>query len=124
MEKDVEGIKRIMKKLCLLLIMLMISGCNNSYKTIDKEKSIELIKNNEAILIDVRSIVEYQEGHIMGAKSYPVTTILNDIEEDFDKNTYIIVYCKSGNRSKIAAEGLIELGYKNVYDLGSINNWS
>ena len=64
------------------------------------------------------------EGHIMGAKSYPVTTILNDIEEDYDKNTYIIVYCKSGNRSKIAAEGLIELGYKNVYDLGSINNWS
>ena len=124
MEKDVEGIKRIMKKLCLLLIMFMISGCSNSYKTIDKEKSIELIKNNEAILIDVRSIVEYQEGHIMGAKSYPVTTILNDIEEDYDKNTYIIVYCKSGNRSKIAAEGLIELGYKNVYDLGSINNWS
>ena len=124
MEKDVEGIKRMIKKIFLLLIMFMICGCSNSYKTINKEKSIELIKDKGAVLIDVRSIVEYQEDHIMGAKSYPVTTILNDIEKDYDKDTYIIVYCRSGNRSKTAAQGLIELGYKNIYDLGSINNWN
>lgn len=113
-----------MKKIVLLLIMFMICGCSSSYKTINKEKSLELIENKGAVLIDVRSTLEYKGGHINGAESYPVTTILNDIEDDYDKDTYLIVYCQSGGRSKTAAQGLIELGYENVYDLGSINNWN
>lgn len=114
-----------MKKIWLLLIMFIICGCSsNNYKMVNKEDALNLIKENDAVLIDVRSIVEYQEGHINGAKSYPVTTILNDIEDEYDKDTYLIVYCRSGRRSKTAAQGLIELGYKNVYDLGSINNWN
>ena len=124
MEKNVEGIKRLMKKICLLLIMFIMCGCSNNYKTVNKDEALKLIEEGDAVLIDVRSIVEYQEGHINGAKSYPVTTILNDIEDEYDKDTYIIVYCRSGSRSKTAAQGLIELGYKNVYDLGSINNWN
>ena len=99
-------------------------GCNNSYKTINKEQALELIENKSAILIDVRTTLEYQQGHINGAKSYPVTTILNEIGDDYDKDTYLIIYCKSGNRSKTAVLGLMELGYVNVYDLGSINNWN
>ena len=113
-----------MKKIFLLLVIFMMCGCTNSYKTINKEETLKLIKNKDAILIDVRSIVEYKQGHINGAESYPVTTILNDIEDNYDKNTYLVVYCQSGSRSKTAAQGLIELGYENVYDLGSINNWN
>ena len=124
MEENVEGFKRLMKKIGLLLIMFIMCGCSNSYKMVNKEEALNLIQEHNAILIDVRSIVEYQEGHINGAESYPVTTILNDIEEEYDKDTYLIVYCRSGSRSKTAAQGLIELGYKNVYDLGSINNWN
>ena len=124
MEEDVEGVERLMKKFCLLLIMVMICGCTNSYKTIDKEKALKLIEDNDAVVIDVRSTLEYQQGHINGSESYPVTTVLNDIEDDYDKDTYLIVYCQSGSRSKTAAQGLIELGYENVYDLGSINNWN
>ena len=99
-------------------------GCTNSYKTINKEETLKLMDYKGAVLIDVRSTSEYQQGHINKAKSYPVETVLNDIEEDYDKDTYLIVYCQSGGRSKTAVQGLIELGYKNVYDLGSINNWN
>ena len=99
-------------------------GCNDSYKTINKEETLKLIDEMDAVLIDVRSIVEYKQGHINGAKSYPVTSIINDIVDDYDKDAYLVVYCQSGSRSKTAAQGLIELGYENVYDLGSINNWN
>ena len=119
-----EGLKKLMRKVLLLLIIFMMCGCSNSYKTINKRQALELIENKGAVLIDVRSTLEYQQSHINGAKSYPVTTILNDIEDDYNKDIYLIVYCKSGNRSKTAAQGLIELGYENVYDLGSINNWN
>lgn len=113
-----------MKKIYLLLILIFICGCNRiSFKPVNKEEALKLIKNKDAVLIDVRSNVEYESGHIENAVSFPVTTILDDILNSYDKNTYIIVYCKSGNRSKIAAEGLVELGYKHVYDLGSINKW-
>jgi len=124
MEKNVEGFKRLMKKIYILLVIFILCGCSNNYKIVNKDEALNLIKDKDAVLIDVRSVVEYQEGHINGAKSYPVTTILNDIETEYDKDTYLIVYCRSGSRSKTAAQGLIELGYKNVYDLGSINNWS
>ena len=125
MEKNVEGFKRVMKKILLLFLIFMFCGCNNSsYKTINKEKALELIENKDAILIDVRSVLEYKQGHINKAKSYPVDTILEEIEDDYEKDAYLIVYCQSGKRSKIAAQGLIESGYKNVYDLGSVDNWN
>jgi len=114
-----------MKKIFLLSLLFLFCGCNNTtYKQINKEEALKLIEDKEAILIDVRSNVEYTSGHINGAESYPVTTILDDIIDVYEKDTYLIIYCKSGSRSKIASEGLIELGYKNVYDLGSINNWN
>lgn len=113
-----------MKKICLLLVVFLMCGCSNNYKTINKKEAQKLIEEKDAILVDVRSTLEFQQGHINNAVSMPITTILEDIVLEYEKDTYIIVYCQSGKRSKTAAEGLIEIGYENVYDLGSINNWS
>ena len=121
-----------MKKILLVLIVLLLVGCNsnkidgeNLYKTIEGDLAMEFVNNSKAILIDVRTFEEFNENHIEGAVNIPVDEItkerLKEITEDELDN--IIVYCKSGSRSKNAAIKIIELGYINVYDLGSINNW-
>lgn len=94
--------------------------CGGMYQTVDSEQAKNLIYNGNTFLIDVRSKAEYNGGHIEGAISVP----LDEIEEiELAKNINLIVYCKSGSRSKNAALKLLELGYVNVYDLGSMNNW-
>ena len=85
----------------------------------------EELMSEGAILIDVRSESEYAEGHLYNSINLTVDTIGFNIESLLkDKNTKIIVYCRSGNRSATAANTLINLGYKNVYDLGAMNNCS
>jgi rhodanese-related sulfurtransferase len=81
--------------------------------------------NDEAVLIDVRTVQEYSEGHLEEAVNISVESINTMIEKLVpDKDTSIIVYCRSGNRSATAAKTLINLGYKNVYDLGAMSNCS
>ena len=119
--------------LCLSLVLL-ITGCkmeNNKIEVqpIDKSLAIQKIEDG-AILIDVRTASEYSANHIEGAINIDVTEILSLKGElgynnrNISKNTVLILYCRSGNRSLQAANKLIELGYTNVYDLGSIENWS
>ena len=121
-----------MKKILFLLIVLLLVGCTSGkidgdalYKTIKGEIAMEFVNNSKAVLIDVRTFEEFNENHIEGAINIPVDEIteerLKEITED--KLDNIIVYCRSGNRSKNAAIKIIELGYTNVYDLGSIDNW-
>lgn len=122
------------KVLILVFVMLLVSGCGNKeenkveVKSIVKKEAVEKIDNG-AILIDVRSASEYASGHIDGAINIDVNYILNlkgELEynnRNIAKTTVVILYCRSGNRSLQAANKLIELGYTNVYDLGSIDNW-
>ena len=122
------------KVLILVFVMLLVSGCGNKeenkveVKSIVKKEAVEKIDNG-AILIDVRSASEYASGHIDGAINIDVNSILNlkgELEynnRNIAKTTVVILYCRSGNRSLQAANKLIELGYTNVYDLGSIDNW-
>ncbi len=115
-----------MKKYFLLLLLLVILvGCSSkSNDTISYLEAKEKIINNGAILVDVRSQEEYDEGHIEGATLLTLDTIESNVGNVInDKNTEIIVYCKSGVRSHQAYELLTSLGYKNVYDFGSIDNW-
>ena len=97
--------------------------------SVNKDKAIKLIDDG-ALLIDVRSLMEYNQGHIDGAINIDVQDILNMSDNlvynnaNISKDKKIIVYCRSGSRSSSAASKLIELGYKNVYDLGSIDNWN
>lgn len=111
-----------------MLCCFMCIGCSSG----DKEEGLinyidakEMIINDGAILIDVRTQEEYDENHIDGSvlltlDNIDETTVSSIVE---NKDTKVIVYCQSGNRSSIAKTKLEELGYEAVYDLGSINNW-
>ena len=81
-------------------------------------------KESGYIILDVRTEEEYEEKHIPGAICIPNETIgTEEIEALPDKNQLIMVYCRSGNRSKKAAEKLVKLGYTNIVEFGGINDW-
>lgn len=78
----------------------------------------------DIIILDVRNPEEYAESHIKGAVNLPNPSITNrEIAELPDKNQKILVYCLSGQRSRIAAKKLVFLGYTNVLEFGGINDW-
>ena len=107
-----------MKKIIvLLLLILLLVGCNNK----EKESNIleEVLKENNYIIVDVRTKEEYDSSHVVGSINIPYDTI--DENTDLDKSKTIIVYCRSGKRSSIASETLKKLGY-NVLDLGAFDS--
>jgi len=81
-------------------------------------------KKESFVLVDVRTQEEFDEGHISGATLVPSDEITEVAEEKLpDEDAKIVVYCRSGGRSQMVAKQLIEMGYKNVYDLGGILDW-
>ena len=121
-----------MKKLLLIIFCIfLLSGCGGTKNTDSSDGSVnymeakEKIINDGAILLDVRTKEEYNEKHIDGASLLPLDIIdIDSISQIVsEKDTPIIVYCRSGNRSKQAREKLIALGYSKVYDLGAMSNW-
>ena len=116
--------------LCMCAMMLCSCGSNETQEEKVTSQIINCSQKEElmsegAILIDVRSASEYAEGHLDNSINLTVDTIGVNIEKLVsDKNTKVIVYCRSGNRSATAANTLINLGYKNVYDLGAMSNCS
>lgn len=124
-----------MKKLMLILIGLAVlagcaaptekSGAQSSYRQISAEEAAEIMAQEENyILLDVRTLEEYQEQHIPGAICIPNEDIGSDeISALPDKDQCILVYCRSGNRSKQASEKLVKLGYTNVVEFGGIIDW-
>lgn len=113
-----------MKKIIsLLFICVLLTGCGGvNYETIDTNRALELINNDEGtVIVDVRSNEEYLGGHVEGAVNIPLDTI-SDI--DYDKETTIILYCATGVRSLEAAKQLNEMGYTHIYNLdGGLINW-
>ena len=91
----------------------------------DINKGVMEYRNTDgAVLLDVRTPQEYREGHIPGAINVANETIGTDeIPELPDKDQLILVYCRSGNRSKQASEKLVALGYTNIVEFGGINDW-
>ena len=91
--------------------------------TAEEAKQIMDIEEGYVIL-DVRTQEEYDEGHIPGAILIPNTEIGDRAEDELtDKNQLILVYCRSGRRSKLAAEILVKLGYTNIREFGGIIDW-
>ena len=123
-----------MKKLILLrLAVLLLTACGQDkendreavYMNITAEEAKVLMDSGEShIILDVRTQEEYDQGHIPGAIVIPDTQIKARAEEMLtDKDQLILVYCRSGRRSKLAAEILAELGYTNIKEFGGIIDW-
>ena len=123
-----------MKKLILLLLAVMLlTACGQDkendqgavYVNITAEEAKQIIDSEEGyIILDVRTQEEYDTGHIPGAILIPDTEIKVKAEEVLtDKEQLILVYCRSGRRSKLAAEALVELGYTNIKEFGGIIDW-
>lgn len=122
------------KKLVLILLMLMIlTACGQNkenkqeavYMNITAREAKEIMDSQEDyIILDTRTQEEYAEGHIPGAILIPHDEILQKAESVLpDKNQLILVYCRSGRRSKLAAEDLQKLGYTNIKEFGGIIDW-
>ena len=98
---------------------------NLGYEQITQDKAKEIMDSGaEYILIDARTESEFAEGHIEGAILIPEYEIASRAEQELpDKDILILVYCRSGRRSKIASEELVKLGYTNVKEFGGIIDW-
>lgn len=108
----------------LILLVFVITMVSLNKSSIIQKPNIneikEIIQNENVIMIDVRTKVEYDSGHIKGAINIPDTEIANTI--NYDKNKTIAVYCRTGKRSSAVAKKLVKLGYTKIYDLGGIEN--
>ncbi len=135
-----------MKRMLLLLLisLLLLSGCavqstdrnskekegtdmkKSSYTQIDQETAKEMMLRDDGhVIVDVRRQDEYDTGHIPGAILIPNESIGTEMPAQLpDLQQIILVYCRSGNRSKQAAQKLFNIGYVNVYEFGGINTWT
>ncbi|MGN0306743.1 MAG: rhodanese-like domain-containing protein [Lachnospiraceae bacterium] len=122
-----------MKKTVLFLMLAVLTiGCGGvkqetiTYNRINMEElAEELEKETDFLLLDVRTEEEFIQGHIPGAVCLPVADIeAGETSILSDKTQRIYVYCRSGNRSIVAAESLMEQGYTNVVECGGISDWT
>lgn len=99
---------------------------NPRYQKITAQQVKErLDKGNKLFIVDVRTKEEYAEGHVPGSYLIPYDEIETQVAQlPQKKNTDVVVYCRSGRRSEIAAKSLISLGYTNVADMGAVSNWT
>ena len=118
------------KLLSVFLAAILLAGCSApketvSYRQISMDEAITMMEEESGyIILDVRTPEEFADKHIPGAVNIPNETIAaEEIPELPDKDQLILVYCRSGNRSKQASEKLAALGYTNVVEFGGINNW-
>lgn len=116
----------------LLALALVLTGVTNfapkttGYRQVTTEEAVNIMQTEENyVILDVRTAQEFASGHIPGAALLPNETIgTEDIPLLPDKDQLILVYCRSGNRSKQAAENLAQLGYTNIVEFGGINSWT
>ena len=116
----------------LIVILLGLVGCSrvtanttDTYQQITQSKAKEMMNSQHVIVLDVRERDEFDAGHIPGAVLLPVGTITKDTAAAVipKLDSVVLVYCRSGNRSKTASQALVNLGYTNIYEFGGINTW-
>ena len=122
-----------------IIILIAITGCSSKqkkvggqevpvvYKNVSMAEGVKIAKENpDAIIVDVRRDEEFKAGHIPGAVLLTLETITADTAAKVlpDKNQLLLIYCRSGRRSKIAANNLLELGYTNIIEFGGIIDYT
>ncbi len=126
------------RRILLAVFALLLAACSSggqimdgedmvrSYMQISQDEAKEMMEQDDGhVIVDVRRPDEFETGHIPGAICIPNETIGSDQPEELpDLNQVILVYCRSGNRSKQAAQKLFEIGYTNVYEFGGIIDWT
>lgn len=123
--------KKIKRLIPMILSALLLTSCtspessSSGYRTITMDEAVAMMRDeNNYIILDVRRPDEYAEGHIPGAINVPNEEIGTvEIAELPDKAQLILVYCRSGRRSKEAAEKLVKLGYTSIVEFGGILDW-
>ena len=122
--------KKIKRFVTMILSALFLTSCtvpssSAGYRQISMDEAARImIEEKNYIILDVRRPDEYSEGHIPGAINIPNENIgTAEISELPDKAQLILVYCRSGRRSKEAAEKLVKLGYTNIVEFGGILDW-
>ncbi|HJA24595.1 MAG TPA: rhodanese-like domain-containing protein [Candidatus Fournierella merdigallinarum] len=117
--------KRIVSALLSALLLAGCGGAEGGYRQISQEQAKEMMDDGQVVVLDVREQDEYDGGHIPGAVLLPVGTIDEDTAAAVipEKDAVVLVYCRSGNRSRTAASRLAGLGYANVYEFGGISTW-
>lgn len=122
----------MMKRIVPLLsaFLLLFAGCaaaggEASYNQISQEEAKSMMDTQDVLILDVREQDEYDSGHIPGAVLLPVGTIDEESAAAVipEKDFTVLVYCRSGNRSKTAAVALAKLGYTQIYEFGGITTW-
>ena len=123
--------------LLLIFLLFLFAGCGkkdkvldgdgmlNSYHQISQAEAKEMMKKDDGhVIVDVRRQDEYDAGHIPGAILIPNESIGTEKPAELpDLNQIILVYCRSGNRSRQAAQKLFDMGYTNIYEFGGISTW-
>ena len=115
----------------LLATLAVLTGCGgssmqqNSYQQISQQTAKQMMDEEQVLILDVREQEEYDSGHIPGAVLLPVGGIDGESAAAVipQKDTTVLVYCRSGNRSKQASAALAELGYTAIYEFGGITTW-
>ena len=117
----------------LLLLIVSLAGCGSreeentaSYQQITAEEAKSMMEEQpDAVILDVREQDEYDAGHIPGAVLLSVGTIDEETAASAipENDTVVLVYCRSGNRSKTASQSLVDLGYTQIYEFGGIKDW-
>ena len=123
--------RKIKRLLPLVLSLTLLSSCGTrtgssaGYRQISMDEAVKTMKDEENyIILDVRRPDEYSEGHIPGAINVPNEEIGSaEIAELPDKSQLILVYCRSGRRSKEASEKLVKLGYTGIVEIGGIQDY-
>ena len=123
--------RKIKRLLRFVLSLMLLSSCGNAessssgYRQISMDEAVKMMRDEKNyIILDVRRPDEYAEGHIPGAINVPNEEIgTAEIAELPDKSQMILVYCRSGRRSKEASEKLVKLGYTNIVEFGGILDW-
>ena len=116
------GVNRILMATATGLSILLVGGVLLASQTASKEAH-RLVTEEGALLLDVRTPEEFAEGHLPGALNIPVDQVAKRLDEVGPKDKPVVVYCRTGRRSGLAAVTLEKAGFQSVHDLGAMSAW-